>query len=57
MYMVGFALVFGITLLMCFCVAVIKWVIAQVGATFFAVILFIVSTLFLLVTGESENEK
>ena len=57
MYLVGFIFVFGITLLMCLAVAIIQWVIAQVGAVFFAVILAIMSALFLIVQKEKKNEK
>ena len=57
MYLVGFVFVFGITLLMCLAVAIIEWVIAQVGAVFFAVILAITSVLFLIVKGERKNEE
>lgn len=57
MYLVGFIFVFGITMAMCLVVAIIKLIIAEVGVTFFATFLLIVSTLFLLVLRDKENEK
>lgn len=57
MYLVGFIFVFGITMAMCLVVAIIKLIIAEVGVAFFATFLLIVSTLFLLVLRDKENEK
>lgn len=56
MYLVGFIFVFGITLLMCFAVAIIKWIMAQVGVAFFTTFLLIVTALFLLVARDKEDE-
>ncbi len=57
MYMLGFLLVLGCTLLMCLAVIIIEWIIAKVGVMVFAFILIVMSTLFLIVVGGKDNDN
>ena len=56
MYMLGFLIVFGCTLIMCLAIIVIEWIIAYAGAGLFSIVLIIVATTFLLGNGVSEDE-
>ena len=56
LYTSAFILAFIFTLLTCLGVIFMKWLIMQVGVTFFALILVIMSFIFvLIIQGEKEN--
>lgn len=57
MYTSAFILAFIFTLLICVGVVFMKWLILQVGITFFALILIVMSLIFLLIAGEKENGR
>lgn len=57
MYTSAIVVAFICTLLICVGVIFMKWIIAQVGVTFFAVILIVMSLISLIVTGDKENGK
>lgn len=57
MYTSAITLAFIMTLTICLGVVFMKWIFAQVGITFFALILVIMSLIFLIITGEKENGK
>lgn len=57
MYTSAITLAFIMTLTICLGVIFMKWIFAQVGITFFALILVIMSLIFLIITGEKENGK
>ena len=57
MYMLGFMLVLGCTLLMCLAVIIIQWIIAKVGVVVFAFILVVMSILFLFAVGGKDNDN
>lgn len=57
MYTSAFILSFVFTLVICVGVIFMKWLILQVGATFFALVLVVMSLIFLLIAGEKENGR
>lgn len=57
MYTSAITLAFITTLLICLGVIFLKWIIVQVGVTFFAMMLVVMSLIFLIITGEKENGK
>ena len=57
MYTSAFTLAFVFTILACVGVIFMKWIIAQVGISFFAVVLIVMSLIFLLIAGEKEHGK
>lgn len=54
MYTTAFTLAFIITLLACLGVIFMKWIIAQVGISFFAVVLVVMSLIFILIAGDKK---
>lgn len=57
MYTSAFILAFVFTLVICVGVIFMKWIILQVGITFFALVLVVMSLVFLLIAGEKENGR
>ena len=57
MYTSAITLAFIMTLAICLGIIFMKWIIVQVGVTFFALILVIMSLIFLIILGEKENGK
>lgn len=55
MYTSAFTLAFLFTLLTCLGVIFMKWIIAQVGISFFAVVLVVMSLIFLLIAGDKKH--
>ena len=56
-YTSAIALAFIMTLVICVGIIFMKWIFAQVGITFFALVLVIMSMIFLIIVGEKENGK
>ena len=57
MFTSAITLSFFVTLLICLFVILLKWIIVQVGATFFAMVLIVMSLVFMIITGVKENGK
>ena len=57
MYTTAFTLAFIFTLLTCLGVIFMKWLLMQVGISFFAVVLVVMSLICLLIVGEKEHGK
>ena len=49
MYITGFVLALICTLMFCLAAILIKWVITQIGVTFFAFVLILMSLIFLII--------
>ena len=47
---------FFFSLLMCLGLILMKWIITQIGATIFSLILFLMIAMFLLSMGDQEND-
>ena len=47
---------FFFSLLMCLGLIIMKWIITQIGATIFSLILFLMIAMFLLSMGDQEND-
>lgn len=56
MYITGFALALICTLCFCLTAILIKWVITSVGVTFFALVLILMSLIFLLIIGDKNED-
>ena len=57
MFTSAITLSFFVTLLICLFVILLKWIIVQVGVTFFALVLIVMSLVFMIITGVKENGK
>ena len=57
MFTSAIILSFFVTLLICLFVILLKWIIVQVGVTFFAMVLIVMSLVFMIITGVKENGK
>ena len=57
MFTSAIILSFFVTLLICLFVILLKWIIVQVGVTFFAMVLVVMSLVFMIITGEKKNGK
>ena len=57
MYMRGFLLVLGVTLLMCLAILIVEWIIAHAGVGLFSVVLVTVAVTVLMGNGEKRNGK
>ena len=57
MFTSAIILSFFVTLLICLFVILLKWIIVQVGVTFFAMVLVVMSLVFMIITGVKENGK
>ena len=57
MFTSAIILSFFVTLLICLFVILLKWIIVQVGVTFFAMVLIVMSLVFMIITGEKKNGK
>ena len=57
MFITALVLSLGGTLALCTVAIYIKWVIANVGATIFTMLLMLLTMIFLLVFEEKEHEK
>ena len=57
MFTSAIILSFFVTLLICLFVILLKWIIVQVGVTFFALVLIVMSLVFMIITGVKENGK
>ena len=57
MFTSAIILSFFVTLLICLFVILLKWIIVQVGVTFFAMVLIVMALVFMIITGVKENGK
>ena len=57
MFTSAIILSFFVTLLICLFVILLKWIIVQVGVTFFAMVLVVMSLVFMIISGVKENGK
>ena len=57
MFTSAIILSFFVTLLICLFVILLKWIIVQVGVTFFAMVLIVMALVFMIITGAKENGK
>ena len=57
MFTSAITLSFFVTLLICLFVILLKWIIVQVGVTFFAMVLIVMALVFMIITGVKENGK
>ena len=57
MNLVIIILAFFFALIMCLGLALVKWVIMQLGATLFFLVLFLVTAIFLLAMGERKYDE
>ena len=55
MYTSAFAVAFIVTLIICMGIIFMKWIIMNIGAALFALILIIMTLISLLIIGEREN--